>query len=247
MPTGLVLGLGNLALVCLAGAVAAFPVFRSGQTAFGLLLASLKHSLTAPVFFLVFLQRPRLVLAVGLLIFSTTLFLLLNQGVCMDEFIKGLGAGQSALARWENENESVSLPVHFTGLARQTLPILSFIILFIMTLRWNDLLKIFAGTMLITLLPIHHRFYDLVTLAPILAIMLREIPLIWSAGLTMLLSGLVESALKRQNEFFNSFQNYYYLFLLLALYGLLAWLDKNRSPAVARRLHPLTAYLRERP
>jgi len=59
--TGLVIGLGNLALVCVAAALAAYP-FSSTTNSIFLTLSAMKQTLVFPIYFRLLLKRPKVLI-----------------------------------------------------------------------------------------------------------------------------------------------------------------------------------------
>ena len=59
--TGLVIGLGNLALVCVAAALAAYP-FSSASNSMFLTLSAMKQTLVFPLYFRLLLKRPKMLI-----------------------------------------------------------------------------------------------------------------------------------------------------------------------------------------
>ena len=59
--TGLVIGLGNLALVCVAAALAAYPFSTVGSSVF-LTLSAMKQTLVFPLYFRLLLKRPKMLI-----------------------------------------------------------------------------------------------------------------------------------------------------------------------------------------
>jgi hypothetical protein len=190
--TGNVIGLGNLALICLAAVVAAYPL-DSTRSGIFLLFAAMKPSLVFPLYLQLLFKRPRTLI----LPFATfAVSGLAALWWARLSFAEGLKLPQY----WYDSSNSWTTMDH-TALRRllelfitnqSAVAVLKWVIwfpLFGLTARWiKDPLTQLAACLLLALLPTYHHFYDMVVAVPALAIFLQRCPLVWPTLMTFALS-----------------------------------------------------------
>jgi hypothetical protein len=238
--TGNVIGLGNLALVCLAAVVAAFP-FASSKNGVFLMFAAMKQSLVFPLYFYLLLKRSK-VLIVPFVTFAVCGLAVLWWARL--SFAEGL-----QLPKYWAESASKWTSIDITCLRRVLALFISnklavtvvmwviWFALFGITARWiKDPLTQMAALLLLTLLPTYHYQYDMVVAVPALAVFLKRCHLVWPTLMTFSLSWGVfwrlatlmpAGPLRSLCEGLN--QVYYPLLILFFLGGLI-WLELRREP-----------------
>ncbi len=236
--TGLVVGLGNLALVCVAAALAAYP-FRSTSDSLFLTLAAMKQSLVFPLYLRVLFKRPK-VLILPFVVFAVC-------GVAALVWARLGIADVIQMARGSLNTVQAWTQYDLTSLRRLLRPLLGggaalsvvvwavwFALYGVVVWRVKDPLAQLAALLLLSLLPVYHQEYDLVAAAPVLALLLRRGSLVWPALMTLLLAanpasapmhvlpaGLVRSAVEGFVEAYNPL-------LVLAFLGGIIWFQGGR-------------------
>jgi hypothetical protein len=190
--TGNVIGLGNLALVCLAAVVAAYP-FTSPSSGWFLALSAMKQSLVFPLYFQLLFRRPKV------LILPCAIFALSSLAILWWTRLS-LFEGFGVLKSWLG-NVSSWTAIDHTCLRRllamfiknaQAVSVVMWAIwftLFGITARWiKDPLSQLAALLLLCLLPMYHYAYDMVVAVPTLAVFMKRCPLIWPAAMSFFLA-----------------------------------------------------------
>ena len=237
--TGLVIGLGNLALVCVAAALAAYPFSTVGSSIF-LTLSAMKQTLVFPLYFRLLLKRPKM-LVVPFVVVTVC-------GVAVLVWARLGPADVLAMARGSVSRVAAWSQFDLTSLRRLLSPLLGsgaalsgvvwvvwFALYGVVMWRVKDPLAVVAALLLLSLLPVYHQEYDLVAAAPTLALFLRRGSLAWPALMTLLLAvnpasapthllpaGLVRHAIE-------AFVAVYNPLLVLALLGAIVWVDRGRA------------------
>jgi hypothetical protein len=189
---GNVIGLGNIALICLAAVLAAYP-FSSSSSGIWLAISAMKQSLVFPLYFYLLIKRSR-----ALIIPFATF------GLC------GLAAlwwarlsfsdGLNLLKYWV-EHVSTWTAIDHTCLRRLLVLFISnkivvavvmwiiWFAIFGVTARWiKDPLVQLAAFLLLALLPTYHYAYDMVLALPTLALLMKRSHLVWPTLMTISLS-----------------------------------------------------------
>ena len=248
--TGLVIGLGNLALVSVAAALAAYPFFSATNGVF-LTLSAMKQTLVFPLFFRLLLKRPK-VLILPLVV--TTVCGLGVLAWARLGFADALGMARGSLNTVQGWTQ-----YDLTSLRRLLSPLLGngAMLSAVVWLVWFGLYGVvmwrvktplaqLAALLLLSLLPVYHQRYDLVVAAPALALFLRRDSLFWPASMTLLLAinpasaptqvlpaGVLRHAVEALVAAYNPL-------LILAFLGGIMWVDRasargtrgtNRKPA----------------
>jgi hypothetical protein len=192
LATGLVIGLGNLALVCVAAALAAYP-FSSTTNSVFLTLAAMKQSLVFPLYFRLLLKRPKALIVPFVVITVCGVAVLCWARVSPFEALNMARGSLNTVEAWTRTD--------ITSLRRLLLPVLGggaalsavvwavwFALYGVVMWRVKEPLAQLAALLLLSLLPIYHQEYDLVAAAPALALFLKRGSLVWPALMTLLLA-----------------------------------------------------------
>ncbi len=235
--TGLILGLGNLALVCVAATVAAYP-FKSPANGIFLMLAAMKQTLVFPLYFYLLFKRPRILI----IPFATF-------GVCGVAALLWAQLGITDaihLAKGSTEIAGAWTLYDFTCLRRVFAPFMksgltmtimiwsTWFALYAVCLRCiKDSLHRFSALLLLSLLPMYHQRYDVVAAVPLLAILLSRGSLLWPVLMTLSLasdfgvsfSRIVPSGFARRVA--EALEQAYYPILILIFLAGLIYLDSQ--------------------
>jgi hypothetical protein len=237
--TGLVIGLGNLALVCVAAALAAYP-FTSRTNSVFLTLSAMKQTLVFPIYFRVLLQRPKV------LILPLVVITVCGLGVMI--WARQGFADVLAMAHGSLNTVQAWTMYDLTSLRRLLNPVLGngaalsvvvwvvwFGLYFVTMRRVKEPLAQMAALLLLSLLPVYHQEYDLVAAAPALALFLRRGSLAWPVLMTLLLAvnpasaptrvlpaGLVRHAVDALIYAYNPL-------LVLGFLGAVVWVDRETA------------------
>jgi hypothetical protein len=187
-----VIGLGNLALVCLAAVLAAYP-FSSPTNGVFLMFSAMKQSLVFPLYFYLMFKRPK-VLILPFIAFALSGLAALWWAHL--SFSEGL-----ALPKYWADSVSAWTTVDHTCLRRllalfiknqAAVSILKWIIwfaLFGLTARFiKDPLTQLAALLLLALLPTYHYAYDMVLAVPAMALFMKRCHLVWPTLMTLSLA-----------------------------------------------------------
>jgi hypothetical protein len=238
--TGNVIGLGNLALVCLAAVLAAYP-FSSSRNGVFLTLAAMKQSLVFPLYFYLLLKRPKVLFVPFVSLTLCGLAVLWWARIGFADSLK--------LPKYWVDSTSAWTTIDHTCLRRLlalfisdslVVAVLKWVIwfaLFGVTVRWiKDPLAQLAAWLLLALLPVYHYQYDLVVAVPALAVFLKRCRLIWP---TLMFFSLSWSVFSRLGSIFpagplrtvcEKLHEVYYPLLILCFLGGLLWLETRRQP-----------------
>ena len=192
LATGLVLGLGNLALVCVATAVAAFPFKTTANSAF-LALSAMKQTLVFPLYLHLIFKRPRILILPFAVFAACGLAALFWARLSFTEGFK--------LAKGVMDTANAWTFYDFTCMRRLLVPLLKGGLPLTLAV-WGIWFALFGGTiriikepltqlaalLLLSLLPMYHQKYDLVAAVPALAIFLRHCSLLWPTLMTISLA-----------------------------------------------------------
>jgi hypothetical protein len=189
---GNVIGLGNLALVCLAAVLAAYP-FSSSTSGVYLTLSAMKQSVVFPLYFYLLLKRSRV------LIVPFATFALCGLAALWWArlgFIEGL-----KLPKYWADHVSTWTAVDHTCLRRVLVLFISnkVAVSVVMWVSWfaffgitarfiKDPFTQLAALLLLALLPTYHYAYDMVLAVPALALFLKRCHLVWPTLMTLALA-----------------------------------------------------------
>lgn len=237
--TGNVIGLGNLALICLAAVLAAYP-FTSQTGSLFLALSAMKQSLVFPLYFQLLFKRPKVLILPFVVFALCGLATLWWTRLSITESLGILKAWVANVSSWTTADHTcLRRPL---SLFIKTPPVLSVVVwvtwfaLFGVTARWiKDPLAQLAALLLLCLLPMYHNAYDMVAAVPALAIFMKRCPLVWPALMTLALaldpfrqmSMLVPAGPLR--ELCLALQSSYLPVLILAFIGGLLYLEISAS------------------
>jgi hypothetical protein len=190
--TGLVIGLGNLALVCVAAALAAYP-FSSATSSVFLTLSAMKQSLVFPLYFQLLLKRPKALVVPFVVVTVCGVAVLFWARLGPAEALNKARGSLDTVQAWTQYD--------LTSLRRLLHPLLAgganlaavvwavwFALYGIVMWRVKEPLTQLAALLLLSLLPVYHQEYDLVAAAPALALFLKRGSLAWPALMTLLLA-----------------------------------------------------------
>jgi hypothetical protein len=235
--TGLVIGLGNLALVCVATALAAYPFSSAGSSVF-LTLSAMKQTLVFPLYFRLLLKRPKMLIVPFVVVAVCGVAVLVWARLGPADVLAAARGSVSRVEGWTQFD--------LTSLRRLLRPLLGsgaalsavvwavwFAIYGAVMWRVKDLLAQLAALLLLSLLPVYHQEYDLVAAAPTLALIMRRGSLAWPALMTLLLAvnpasapthvlpaGLLRHAIE-------AFVAVYNPLLVLVFLGVIVWVDRG--------------------
>jgi hypothetical protein len=190
--TGLVVGLGNLALVCVAAAVAAYPFASAGNSVF-LALSAMKQSLVFPLYFYLLFKRPKvLILPVAVFALSGVALLVWSR-LSLVEGLKLAKASADTANEWTLYDftcmRRLLAPFIHNSVASSVVMWVFWLGLFIVCATViKDHLSQLAALLLLSLLPMYHQKYDLVAAVPALAVFLQRCSLSWAALMTAALA-----------------------------------------------------------
>jgi hypothetical protein len=239
LPTGLVIGLGNLALVCVAAVLAAYP-FSSVTNSVWLTLSAMKHSLVFLLYLQLLFKRPKALILPFVVVTLCGLAALFWARLGLADILplaKGLNSTVESWTRTDITSlRRLLRPALGDTLALSAVVWVCWFGLYAVVARWvKDPLAQLAALLLLSLLPIYHQQYDLVAAAPALALFLKRGSLVWPVTMTLLLAvnlvsapthllpvGLLRSAVE-------ALLSAYSPLLVLAFLGRIIWLEV-RSP-----------------
>ena len=237
--TGNVIGLGNLALICLAAALAAYP-FTSPTSSVFLALSAMKQSLVFPLYLHLLLKRPRS-LIVPVAIFSLCgLAILWWTGLSVTEGLSVLKGWVGSVGTWTTmDHTCLRRPLALFIKGKVAISVVMWLIwftLFGLTARYfRDPLAQLAALLLLCLLPMYHNAYDMVVAVPALTIFMQRCRLTWPALMTFALAwepfrqlGLILPAGSLREIAFTLQSSYLPLLILVFLGGLL-YLEASSS------------------
>jgi hypothetical protein len=236
LSTGLVVGLGNLVLVCLAAMLAAYP-FKSAGQAVALALSAMKHSIVFPVYFQLLLKNPRI------LVIPSVIFAVCGAGAMAwarlgpAETLAMARSAAEAVGTWGQHDHTTLRHLMSLFTANQPMVTLAnwgvWLALFVTVVRCvKDPLANLAAMMLLSLLPLYHNIYDMVVAAPLLAVLLRRGSLAWPALMTLALATNLFAPLAQISPAFGVLEKAYYPLLILAGLGLLIFIDRKHRVAL---------------
>ena len=237
--TGLVLGLGNLALICVAAALAAYP-FTSVTNGVFLTLSAMKQSLVLPIYLHLLFKRPKALIVPCVVVGVCGLAVLAWARL---GFVDALGMARVSLNTVQGwtEYDLTSLrrllsPVLGQGAALSAVVWTVWLALYgVVMWRVKEPLAQLAALLLLSLLPVYHQEYDLVAAVPALALFLRRNSIAWAALMTLLLAVNPASApmhLLPAGVLRNTVEGVvavYNPLLVLAFLGGVMWVDKERA------------------
>jgi hypothetical protein len=240
LPTGLVIGLGNLALVCVAAVLAAYP-FSSVANSVWLTLSAMKHSLVFPIYFRLLFKRPKVLILPFAVITLCGLASLFWARLGLADILP-LAKGLNATVESWTRTDITSLRRLFRPALGDTIALSAVVwacwfgLYALVARRVRDPLAQLAALLLLSLLPIYHQQYDLVAAAPTLALFLKRGSLVWPVTMTLLLAVnlvsaptyLLPSGLLRNAA--DALLSVYTPLFILALLGRIIWLE-TRSPS----------------
>jgi hypothetical protein len=246
--TGLVIGLGNLALVCVAATLAAYP-FSSATNSVFLTLSAMKQSLVFPLYLWLLFRRPKMLLLPLAVVSVCGLGVLVWARVGFADAL-GMARGSLNTVQSWTKADLTSLrrllsPLLGGGAALSVLVWLVWFALYgLVTWRVKDPLARLAALLLLGLIPVYHELYDLVVAAPALALFLRRGSLAWPALMTLLLAAVPASAHLQAlpaGLLRNSVETVvvvYHPLLVLALVGGVMWIDRGRDHEIQEKPAP---------
>lgn len=223
---------GQLGFLVLAAVLWAWtsPAFAG----LGYLISSLKYSLSFPVLLDQLFRRPRVLvptfavalLAIGLVLVWTGMppaefpsFWL--EGISRDT--TGFGVDVvSAITQTLGDSAWIQLVVALVWLAA----------FFVIRKRVANPTILVAVLLAMSLLPVYHRFYDLLVLAPALALLLKSRPLGYAVLMTIVLAGFPEALAQRDYfgmAILEAIDRWYTPILVSAVIGILILIDRERS------------------
>lgn len=238
---GNVIGLGNLALVCLAAALAAYP-FSSSTSGVWLMLSAMKQSVVFPLYFYLLLKRSRALIVPFATFALCGLAVLWWARLGLIEGLKLPKYWADSVGAWTAIDHTClrRVLVLFIGntLAVSVVMWVIWFALFGVTARWiKDPLAKLAALLLLALLPTYHYAYDMVLAVPTLALFLKRCPLVWPTLMTVSLSASWDKLSQKvpagpwRTLADKAGQAYLPLLILLFLGGLL-WLEMRSKPVL---------------
>ncbi len=248
--TGLILGLGNLALVCVAAAVASYP-FKSVTNSIFLTLSAMKQSLIFPLYFHLLLKRPKTLVMpfATFAVCGVTLLIWAKLGPTdIPNLLQGPGhvAGDWTLYDFTHMRRLFT-PFMKTGIVLTIIIWVIWFGVFGVCMRYiKEPLAKLSALLLLSLLPMYHQKYDLVAAVPMLAILLRRCSLMWPTLMSISLATDVGASFSRHlpagaarhaGEMLE--QAYYPVLILVFLAGLIC-LEVKARPEVSKDAPPAT-------
>jgi hypothetical protein len=234
-----VIGLGNLALVCLAAVLAAYP-FASSKSGVFLTLAAMKQSLIFPLFLQLLLKRSRALIVPIAAIALCGLALLWWARLGFTEGLKLPKYWADSVSTWTAIDHTClrRLLALFIG-NKLVVAVVMWVVwfaLFGVTAWWiRDPISQLAALLLLALLPTYHYAYDMILAVPALAIFLKRCHLVWPTIMTVCLSVSFFSRLGHLmpagvlRTLCEDLNQAYYPFLILCFLGGLMWLELRRE------------------
>jgi hypothetical protein len=190
--TGNVIGLGNLALVCLAAVLAAYP-FSSSKSGVFLMFAAMKQSLVFPLYFHLLLKRSKTLIVPFATFALCGLAVLWWARLSFTEGLKLPKYWVDTTSAWTTIDHTClrRLLVLFISnkLAVSVLMWVIWFALFGITARFiKDPLAQLAALLLLALLPTYHYAYDMILAVPTLALFIKRCHLVWPTLMTLSLA-----------------------------------------------------------
>jgi len=228
---GLTIALGNPVVACMAATVAAYSASTPGRSGIFLALAAIKHSIVYPVYFKLLLERSKKVLFPIVFIGASLLAAMWWARIGPADLLAGLHNGTAQVNIWMHETQSVSLvPVAEKLLGGIGGPALVqavvwslWGVLFWITMKIRDNLGQLVALLLIGLLPMHHRSYDLIVAAPLVAFLIRRDCLLAACLVTLPLCGLWDTFchhFQKQHPFLAACNQVYYQVVIFTLFSI---------------------------
>jgi hypothetical protein len=232
--TGLVIGLGNLALVCVAAAVAAYP-FQSSRDSVFLAFSAMKQTMVFPVYLHLLIRKPKALIIPSIIFAVAGVAALIWARLTPIEAIAMARGAVGAVGSWTQYDHTClrRILVLFTS-SPLVLGLLNWIIwfaLFACCLRFlREGLSLLAALMLLSLLPLYHNIYDMVAAIPALAVLLRRANLLPAVVLTVSLSTNLAAGVVRISPAFlksaaHSLETAYYPVIILLSLGALFYFE----------------------
>jgi hypothetical protein len=237
--TGLVVGLGNLALVCVAAAVAAYPFASVGNSVL-LALSAMKQSLVFPLYLHLLFKRPKVLILPAAVFALSGVAILVWSRLSLAECLK--------LAKSSADTASGWTLYDFTCMRRLLAPFIHnsivmsvvmwgvwFVLFVVCTRVIKDHLSQLAALLLLSLLPMYHQRYDLVAAVPAMAIFLQRGTLIWPTLMTAALATDLGASFSRflpagpLRTAGQTLGQAYYPLLILAILAGLIYLEVRRA------------------
>lgn len=196
--------LGNPIVISFAAILAALPFVqfkefsRTTKGHIYLFVSSIKHIAVYPVFGLLLLKRPRSAVPATLAVLAIFFASLVWAKVPLSSVLDNLRRGQQEVNGWMHETPGISFVPVFEplGTTGQLILWISWILLFIKIVTLKDPLAQFFALLLIALMPLHHREYDLVVATPVIALLLKRENVLGALMVTALLTGIGDTLIK---------------------------------------------------
>jgi hypothetical protein len=227
--TRAVIGQGQVGLLVLAAAVTRMPPGPVWLT-----VLSIKQSLAFPFFVdAAAARRWRELAGPALFALGVAAVALYATGIGPGAYVASLGEGMSHQGVGGGQTDLASRLEGVMGSRMLASGLLA--APWLLAYRWvrkrvQAPLAVTAALLVLSLLPVYHRFYDLVVLAPALALLLRHRPPVYALGLTAMLAGGFEHLTTRGYYgigWLGAVLEYYYPALLLGLLAVLAGLERR--------------------
>lgn len=239
LSTGLVLGLGNLALVCVALTVAAYP-FKSPGNAVALAFSAMKQSIAFPVYLQLLLKKPKALIIPACIFLACGLAVMWWAKLGVLDVVKMAQRASDSVSSWTQYDHTCVRRLFALFLDHGKLISLlswgTWLALFVIAYRcFKDPLVNLAGMLLICLLPMYHNIYDMVVAAPVLAVLLQRTGLLLPAAMSLTLAANLGSVLVRiapteqLRHLAERVEYAYYPIVILSSFSVLWWLSKREQ------------------
>lgn len=242
---------GQFGLLALAGAVWAWtsPAFAW----LGFVVSSVKISISFPVLFDQLLRRPRVIIPTILVGALGLGWFLAWTGMPVSDYPSYLAQGMSRPQESGFGIDVASALVRSFGPGvwiHGVVGALWLVGFFVVRGRVRQSLGLLAVLLALSLLPVYHRFYDLVVLAPALALFLKWRPLVYPLLMTIGLAGVDRALFTRDffgMQWMETIAGWYAPLLVLIVIAGLVRIDSTTSQAVSVQPSPpqLTALAEE--
>ena len=239
---GVSIALGNPVTACMAATVAAYASANAGRSGIFFALASIKHSIIYPVYLKLVLQRSVTKILPSILFIGLSLLAVMWWAhIGPMDLLSGLRAGTAQVNFWMHENQSICLvpllqkllPASLVQIVTWTL----WLALFAISLAFiKDRIAQLAALLLIGLLPMHHRSYDLIVATPLIALLIRQNNLLDPCLVTLTLCGLWDTLcnhFQHHHPFVAACNEVYYPLLILILFLITFLVGRRPQPTQA--------------
>lgn len=224
---------GQLGILVLAGAVWAFT--SPTRQWLGFVFAAVKLSIAFPILLYQLLKKPRVLFPTIALGIVGIVGLLLWTGMPIPEYVSYVADGLSrdTTGFGVDVGSVLERSVGTTGIVQFVVGAVWVVAFTLVVTRISRPIELMTALLALSLLPLYHRAYDLVVLAPALAIFLKSLPMVYPLLMTAGLAG-ADLALANRDFFGMKWMEpisiWYLPSLILAVIAILLWIEPSNDP-----------------